>query len=88
MGRCLVARYRRFHMPMVEEPYHVVDLSHTTRHRTVQEIVCWLSGDDKLNDYDQYKTQPPTACILNVAGARESLAPGIHDAVFASWWRS
>ena len=43
----------------------------------------WLAGDEELNDYDEYVAcPPPLACILNVAGSRESHAPGLHDAVF------
>ena len=43
----------------------------------------WLAGDEELNDYDEYVVSPPPlACILNVAGSRESQAPGIQEAVF------
>ena len=43
----------------------------------------WLAGDEELNDYDEYVTvPPPLECILNVAGSRESQAPGIQEAVY------
>ena len=43
----------------------------------------WLAGDEELNDYDEYVAYPPPlACVLNVAGSRESHAPGIQEAVF------
>jgi hypothetical protein len=36
-----------------------------------------------LNDYDEYVVYlPPLACVLNVAGSRESHSPGIQEAVF------
>jgi len=35
-----------------------------------------------LNNYDEYVAcPPPLVCILNVAGSRESHAPGIQEAV-------
>ena len=66
----------------LEKPYHVVDLLRTTRWRAVEEIVQWLAREADLNDYDEYVACPPLACILNVAGSRESHAPGIQNAVF------
>ena len=39
--------------------------------------------DEELNDYAEYVVlSPPLACILNVAGSRESQAPGIQKTVF------
>jgi len=56
---------------------------HTTPKQTVIEIMRWLAGDEKLNDYGEYVVYPPSlACVLNVAGSRESKAPGIQEAVF------
>ncbi len=66
----------------LEKPYHVIDLSRRLRSKAVQEIVHWLSGDPSLTDHDEYQASPPLECILNVAGSRESHAPGIQDAVF------
>ena len=67
----------------LEKPYHEVDLSDTTQRQAVEEIMFWLAGDVELNDYDEYVAcPPPLACILNVAGSRESQAPGIQEAVF------
>ena len=66
----------------LEKPYHEVDLLRTTHKNAVVEIMRWLAGDEVLNDYDEYVACPPLACILNVAGSRESHAPGLHDAVF------
>ncbi|MCA9420414.1 MAG: putative molybdenum carrier protein [Nitrospira sp.] len=66
----------------LEKPYHDVDLQRTTRGKAVEGIVRWLAGDPELNDYDEYLARPPLVCILNVAGSRESHAPGIQEAVF------
>ena len=67
----------------LEKPYHEVNLLRTTPKQAVIEIMRWLSGDEELNDYDEYVAcPPPLACVLNVAGSRESHAPGIQDAVF------
>ena len=42
-----------------------------------------MAGDEDLNDYGEYVAcPPPLECVLNVAGSRESQAPGIQDAVF------
>ncbi len=65
----------------LEKPFYDVDLKVTPRKKAVEEIVRWLSGDADLNDYDEYQASPPSECILNVAGSRESHAPGIQDAV-------
>ncbi len=64
------------------KPYLDVDLLITTRRKAVEEIVRWLAGDAELNDYDEYIAKPPSACSLNVAGSRESRAPGLQEAVF------
>jgi hypothetical protein len=67
----------------LEKPWHEVDLLRTTPKKAVVEIMCWLAGDEELNDYDEYVAYPPPlACVLNVAGSRESHAPGIQEAVF------
>jgi len=58
-------------------------LLRTTPKTAVTEIMLWLAGDEELNDYDEYVAYPPPLeCILNVAGSRESHAPGIQEAVF------
>jgi len=67
----------------LEKPYHEVDLLRTTHRKAVIEIMMWLAGDEELNDYDEYVVfPPPLECILNVAGSRESHAPGIQEAVY------
>ena len=67
----------------LEKHWHEVDLSRTTP-KTVMEIMMWLAGDEELNDYDEYVAYPPPLeCVLNVAGSRESQAPGIQEAVFS-----
>jgi hypothetical protein len=67
----------------LEKPYHEVDLSRTTPKQAIIEIMRWLAGDEGGNDYDEYVTvPPPLECILNVAGSRESQAPGIREAVY------
>jgi len=60
-----------------------VDLLRTTPKKVVIENMQWLAGDEELNDYDEYVAYPPPLeCVLNVAGSRESHAPGIQEAVF------
>ena len=66
----------------LEKPYHEVDLLRTEQKKAVVKIMRWLAGDERLNDYDAYVAYPPLACILNVAGSRETHAPGIQAAVF------
>jgi hypothetical protein len=67
----------------LEKPWHEVDLLRTTPKKAVIEIMCWLAGDEELNDYDEYVAYPPPLeCVLNVAGSRESHAPGMQEAVF------
>ena len=66
----------------LEKPYHVIDLLRMRQSRAVKKIVRWLAGETELIDYDEYQAIPPSECILNVAGSRESQAPGIQDAVF------
>ena len=67
----------------LEKPYHDVDLRQTTPKQAIKEIMLWLAGDKELNDYDEYEVcPPPLECVLNVAGSRESQAPGIQEAVF------
>ena len=67
----------------LEKPYHHVDLLHITPKNAINKIMMWLAGDKALNDYDEYVAYPPPLeCILNVAGSRESRAPGIQEAVF------
>jgi hypothetical protein len=66
----------------LEKPYHDVDLKSTPRKKAVKEIMCWLSGDTELNDYEEYQAGPSSECILNVARSRESHTPGIQDMVF------
>ena len=66
----------------LEKPYHDVDLKTTPRKKAVEEIVRWLGGDKELSDHDEYLASPPSECILNVAGSRESHAPGIQVGVF------
>jgi len=67
----------------LEKPYHDIDLLRTTPQKAVIEIMRWLAGDEELNNYDEYVAcPPPLKCILNVAGSRETHAPGIQEAVF------
>lgn len=66
----------------LKKPYHEVDLLRTTHRQAVEEIVRWLAGEAELNDYDEYQAKPSETCILNVAGSRESHAPGMQDAAF------
>jgi len=66
----------------LEKPYHSINLARTSREQAIQQLLCWLSGDPQYTDHDEYIAHPPPSCILNVAGSRESHAPGIHDAVY------
>lgn len=66
----------------LEKPYHEIDLLLISRSHAVEAIVRWLAGEADLTDHDEYQASPPLACILNVAGSRESHASGIQDAVF------
>ena len=67
----------------LKKPYHEIDLRCTTPKQAVSDIMMWLAGDEELNDYHEYVVcPPPLTCILNVAGSRESQAPGIQEAVF------
>lgn len=66
----------------LKKPYHEVDLFRITPKNAVNEIMMWLADNEELNDYDDVTCPPPLACILNVAGSRESQAPGIQEAVF------
>jgi hypothetical protein len=67
----------------LEKPYHEVDLSRTTPKNAIMEIMMWLDGDEILNVSDECVTYPPPlTCILNVAGSRESQAPGIQETVY------
>jgi len=63
------------------KPWHEVVLTATPREKAVKDIVAWLAGDPTLNAYEDYVASPPAACVLNVAGSRESKCPGIADAV-------
>jgi putative molybdenum carrier protein len=66
----------------LEKPYYQVDLIHITPKHAVNEIMMWLAGDKELNDYDEYVASPlPLEYVLNVAGSRESRAPGIQEVV-------
>jgi len=59
-----------------------VDLARTTHKKAIIEIMRWLAGSEELNDNDEYVVfPPPLNGILNVAGSRESYAPGIQEAV-------
>ena len=78
-GSLKTAMYAHHH----KKPWHEVDLLRMTPKTAVTEIMMWLAGDEELNDYDEYVAfPPPLACVLNVAGSRESGAPGIQEAVF------
>jgi hypothetical protein len=64
------------------KPWHHIDVNLEDRQRSVHQIVRWLRGEIAY-DYDEYTAKPPEACILNVAGSRESKADGIQDLVTA-----
>lgn len=67
----------------LEKPWHEVDLLRTIPKQAVMEIMMWLAGDEESSYYDEYVAcPPPLSCVLNVAGSRESHAPGIQEAVF------
>ncbi len=66
----------------LEKPYQVIDLFRMRRSRAVKKIVRWLAGEPELINHDEYKASPPFVCVLNVAGSRESQAPGLQEAIF------
>ena len=67
----------------LKKPWYEVNLIHTTPEQAVIKIMMWLAGDDPLNNDDECVViPPPPECILNVAGSRESQAPGIQETVF------
>lgn len=59
-----------------EKPVLHINLAEYSRAETGHWILRWLEGDVA-------KPTPPRNCILNVAGSRESKAPGGHDKVKA-----
>ncbi len=59
------------------KPWHHADLKTYGRKRVAQEVVAWLRGEDEEDD----TPRPPESVVLNVAGSRESGAPGIEDLV-------
>ena len=65
-----------------QKPWMHVDVDAWNRERAVREIVDWLEGRGDY-DHDEYTAQPPTKCVLNVAGSWESKADGIQDLVTA-----
>ena len=66
----------------LKRPYKEIDLKSTIHAKAVDMIVGWLEGEKELNDYEDYTARPPSTCVLNVAGSRESHAPGIQIAVW------
>ena len=59
-----------------KKPVLHINLAEYSRAETGHWILRWLEGDVA-------KPTPPNNCILNVAGSRESKAPGVHDKVKA-----
>jgi hypothetical protein len=63
-----------------QKPWHHIDVDLESRERAVEQITKWLNG--KIGyDFGEYIAAPPTECVLNVAGSRESNADGIQDLV-------
>lgn len=56
------------------KPVLHIDIGEYTREETVKWILRWFQGDVT-------KPTPPKDCVLNVAGSRESKAPGIQEKV-------
>ena len=63
-----------------QKPYEHINLLTVGRDRAVKQLVEWLNGDGE-NDYEDYQAVPPSECVLNVAGNRESKAPDIERLV-------
>ena len=42
----------------LERPDQEVDLSRTTHKNAIVEMMRWLTGDEELNDYDEYVPYP------------------------------
>ena len=64
------------------KPYHCIDTGNTDRRTAATRIAHWLRGQ-RTGTSESGHTQPPQLCVLNVAGNRESKAPGIQDLVAA-----
>ena len=56
------------------KPVLHIDIGEYPRQETVHWILRWFQGDVT-------KPTPPKNCVLNVAGSRESKAPGIQEKV-------
>lgn len=63
------------------KPWLHITLATMKPQRAVKEIVAWLQAGEI--DYEYYKAAVPGDCVLNVAGSRESKAPGIEATVRA-----
>jgi len=58
------------------KPVLHIDIGEYSKEETVKWILRWFQGDVT-------KPTPPKNCVLNVAGSRESKAPGIQEKVKA-----
>ncbi len=65
-----------------KKPCQEIDLRILTHAKAVEMIVGWLEGGKYLNDSEDDTARPPSNCVLNVAGIRESHGPGIGLAVY------
>lgn len=63
------------------KPRLSIDLDHVAGPEAVRLIERWLGGATQLDLLADHGPNPPDPCILNVAGQRESEAPGIGAAV-------
>ena len=59
-----------------KKPVLHIDIGEYSRTETIHWILRWFKGDVT-------KPTPPKNCVLNVAGSRESKAPGIQEMVKA-----
>jgi hypothetical protein len=62
------------------KPWHHIDVAMEWRERVAPDIVSWLEGKTAY-DFDEYEAKPPSDCVLNVAGTRESNADGMESLV-------
>lgn len=70
VGSNKTAEFARKH----NKPLLLINLAECSREEAASTIVEWLQG--KIGD-----PVPPNSCVLNVAGSRESLAPGNQESV-------
>lgn len=70
------------HARRLKKPCLEIDLRILTHTKAVEMIEGWLEGEKPPNGSENDTLRPPSNCVLNVAGIRESHGPGIGLAVY------